>query len=118
MFEAVYPETDPITDTQYTLMNLDPCSLYFVLVIAENGVSSQAGGEDQRSVGQFLLTTEGSRFEKRLKERERERERERGINHLRYGRACSEMSTEHFVFFFCTVFLGREGWRPKNVLAT
>ena len=55
-----FPEQNPILDTQYKLEDLNPCSLYFVLVIAENGVSPQAGGQSQRSVGGFLLTTEAS----------------------------------------------------------
>ena len=59
-----YPEQDPILDTHYRLEGLDPCSLYFVLVIAENGVSSQAGGQTQRSVGGFLETIEGSKLGK------------------------------------------------------
>ena len=59
-----YPEPDPILVTYYNLEGLTPCNLYFVLVIAENGVSSQAGGESQRSVGGFLLTTEGSKLRK------------------------------------------------------
>ena len=57
-----YPEPDPIHDMHYKLEDLTPCNLYFVLVIAENGVSSQAGGQSQRSVGGFLKTTEGSKF--------------------------------------------------------
>ena len=60
-----YPEQNPIVETQYELTGLEPCSIYYVEVIAENGVSSLAGGESQRLVGQFMQTTEGSKFEKR-----------------------------------------------------
>ena len=61
---TIYPEQEPINSTHYTLTELDPCSIYYVLVIAENGISSQAGGQSQRSVGQFFQTTEGSKFGK------------------------------------------------------
>ena len=53
-----YPAQDHILDTHYTLEDLVPCTLYFVRLTAENGVSSQAGGPNQRSVVSFLKTTE------------------------------------------------------------
>ena len=62
-----YPEQDPITETYYTLTGLEPCSVYYVVIIAENGVSSQAGGQSQRSLGQFFVTIEGSELQQTTK---------------------------------------------------